>query len=269
MSYRQLAFRFYWKMERSIVPGLRDSQYRYKEVLKSVIFPGAAWLDLGCGHQIFPTYMSSSEGEEHELVRRCRLAVGLDYSPEGLKRHRSLRAGAVGDIERLPFDEDTFDVVSANMVMEHIAHPRTAVAEIRRILRPGGIFLFHTINALNYTFLLAKSVPQGLKNKLIWLLEGRKEEDIFPVFYRFNTARQLQSLLRDTGLECQHMEFLNSTATTAQLGPVAIPELGLIRFLQRPWAEHYRSNIIGVLHKRHCDTLDRKPVHSVGEGGYY
>lgn len=268
MGYRQIALRLYWKMERCIVPGLRDSQYRYKEVLKSVISPGAAWLELGCGHQIFPVYMSSSEGEEHELVGRCRLAVGLDYSPEGLRKHRSLQNRTVGDIEHLPFAAKSFDVVSANMVMEHIANPTAALAEIRRILRPGGTFLFHTINALNYTFLLAKSAPQGIKNRLAWLLEGRKEEDVFPVFYRFNTARQLSGLLGDTGLECQRVEFLNSTATTAQLGPVAIPELGLIRMLQRPWAQHYRSNIIGVLRKPACSaTLDRTPAHSIGVGG--
>jgi ubiquinone/menaquinone biosynthesis C-methylase UbiE len=268
MSYRQLGLRFYWKMERWLVPGLRDSQYRYKEVLKSVIPHGASWLDLGCGHQIFPTYMSSSEGEEHEVVGRCRLAVGLDYSAEGLRRHRSLRARTLGDIERLPFAENTFDVVSANMVVEHVANPTAAVAEITRILRPGGIFLFHTVNFLNYTFFLAKFLPQRIKNRLIWLLEGRKDEDVFPVFYRFNTARQLKTLLRDGRLQCHRMEFLNSTATTAQLGPVAIPELGLIRLLQRPWAEHYRSNIIGVLKKADCNSaVEPEPVRSVGVHG--
>src|SRR4051812_45790374 len=103
MGYRQLAFRFYWKLEHLIVPGLRDSQYRYKEVLKSVVRPGATWLELGCGHQIFPEYMSSSEAEERDLVGRCRYAVGLDYSCEGLRKHRSLGNRVVGDIQRLPF----------------------------------------------------------------------------------------------------------------------------------------------------------------------
>jgi ubiquinone/menaquinone biosynthesis C-methylase UbiE len=249
MGYRQLALRFYWKLERMIVPGLRDSQYRYKEVLKSAVRAGGAWLELGCGRQIFPEYMSSSAGEERELVSSCRLAVGMDYSAEGLRRHRSLNNRLVGDIERLPFASNTFDIVSANMVMEHIQDPAAALAQIRRVLKPGGIFLFHTINSRNYAFWTARAVPQRLKNKLIWVLEGRKEDDVFPVVYKFNSAAEIRSLVDRAGLSCERVELLNSTATTAQLGPVAILELAIIRLLQAQWADRYRSNIIGVLQK--------------------
>ena len=252
MNYRKFAFRVYWKLEHLIVPGLRDSQYRYKETLQSVIQPGASWLELGCGHQIFPAYMSSSEAEERELVGRCDRAVGLDYSAEGLRKHRSLRHRTVGDIQHLPFAENSFDVVSANMVMEHVADPAAALAQISRILKPGGTFLFHTINASNYTFMAAKLVPQGIKNKLIWLLEGRKEEDVFPVFYRFNTASRIGSLMGEVGLNCRRVELLNSTATTAQVPPLALAELGLIRLLQGQWAGNFRSNIIGVAQKLHA-----------------
>ena len=249
MNYRQLAFRVYWKLERIIVPGLRDSQYRYKEVLQSAVRPGMSWLELGCGHQIFPAYMSSSEAEERDLVGRCRRAVGLDYSPEGLRRHRTLTHRIVGDIEHLPFADNSFDIISANMVMEHVADPAAALSQIRRILKPGGTFLFHTINARNYTFMAAKMVPQGIKNRLIWLLEGRKEEDVFPVFYRFNTRPRIGSLAGQAGLNCRSVELLNSTATTAQVPPLAVAELGLIRLLQRQWADQYRSNIIGMIQK--------------------
>lgn len=260
MGYRQLAFRLYWKLERSIVPGLRESQYRYKEVLQSIVTPGLTWLELGCGHQIFPEYMSSSENEERKLVGSCRCAIGLDYSCDGLRKHRSLTNRLAGDIQRLPFADGSFDVVSANMVMEHIENPAAALSEIKRILKPGGVFVFHTINAYNYTFMIAKLIPQRIKNKLIWLLEGRKEEDVFRVFYRFNTASQIELLVGETGMICARVELLNSTATTAQLGPVAIAELALIRVLQARWANRYRSNIIGVIQKRAVEADRALPM---------
>lgn len=266
MGYRQLAYRCYWKLENMIVPGLRNSQYRYKEVLQAAVTPGTAWLELGCGRQIFPEFISSSEREEHELVSCCRLAVGIDYSPDGLRRHRSLANVLAGDIQRLPFADVSFDIVSANMVMEHIEHPVVALSEIKRILKPGGLFLFHTINARNYTFAAAKATPQGIKHKLIWLLEGRKEDDVFAVFYRFNTAARIGSVAEEAGLDCAILELLNSTATTAQLGPLCIPELAVIRMLQGRWAAGYRSNIIGVMRKQagaaNDATLDASAARS-------
>jgi ubiquinone/menaquinone biosynthesis C-methylase UbiE len=249
MGYRDLAYRFYWKIEKTIVPGLRDSQYRYKEVLTSAILPGLHWLDLGCGHQIFPAYMSSSEKEEHRLVETSGSAVGLDCSYASLRDHRSIRTRIIADLQQLPFQEASFNVISANMVMEHVKHPEEALSEIKRILKPGGIFIFHTPNALNYAFRVASIVPQAIKTKLVWLLEGRVEEDVFPTFYRFNSKAHVENLVKETGLEIVRLELLNSTAVTAQLGPAAIPELAFIRLLEREPRAPYRSNMIGILKK--------------------
>jgi SAM-dependent methyltransferase len=42
---------------------------------------------------------------------------------------------------RIPFDDSSFDVVVSNQVFEHVAHPLPALAEIHRVLKPGGTFL--------------------------------------------------------------------------------------------------------------------------------
>jgi len=49
----------------------------------------------------------------------------------------------VGDCCSLPFADSSFDLLTANMVVEHVAHPRALLSEVRRILKPNGIFLFH------------------------------------------------------------------------------------------------------------------------------
>ena len=43
--------------------------------------------------------------------------------------------------DRLPFRAATFDVVTANLVFEHLAHPAPALAELARVLKPGGLLL--------------------------------------------------------------------------------------------------------------------------------
>lgn len=67
-------------------------------------------------------------------------AIGLDISLTPLKvaRERGYR-GVVGHGERLPFVADRFDFISLHHVLEHVWEPREVLAEIKRILRPGGI----------------------------------------------------------------------------------------------------------------------------------
>ena len=49
----------------------------------------------------------------------------------------------VGDIHQIPLPDDTVDAVICKSVLEHIEEPHRAVAEIHRILRPGGKAYFH------------------------------------------------------------------------------------------------------------------------------
>lgn len=69
-----------------------------------------------------------------------------DLSPgmvaESTERARSLGYGSVEgqevDVQRLPYEDDSFDVVVANHMLYHVPDPDLAVAEIARVLRPGG-----------------------------------------------------------------------------------------------------------------------------------
>jgi ubiquinone/menaquinone biosynthesis C-methylase UbiE len=48
---------------------------------------------------------------------------------------------AEGDIESMPFADATFETVVCTEVLEHVPHPESALAEMRRVLRPGGLLL--------------------------------------------------------------------------------------------------------------------------------
>jgi SAM-dependent methyltransferase len=183
------------------------------------------------------------------LIGRTKITIGSDFSYQSLCRHRSIQKRTVADIEHIPFKDNSFDLVSANMVMEHIQNPKAALTEITRVLKPGGLFIFHTVNYRNYLFRLSAWAPQALKNKLIWILEGRKEEDVFPVAYRFNTPKEVVDESMRCGLDIREISLLNSTPATALLGPLAIPELLITKALEYEAARDYRANIIGVLQK--------------------
>jgi SAM-dependent methyltransferase len=143
MSVRDALYHFYWRAEKLITPGLTSSQYEYFEQLRDLLTRKSRWLDLGCGHQLFGDWMTR---EQAEVVALSGSVVGIDLDWEGLRRHPSIRRRIFGDLLRLPVLDGSFDVISANMVMEHIPEPTVLLTEVHRALSPGGVFIFHTPN---------------------------------------------------------------------------------------------------------------------------
>ncbi|HNQ23713.1 MAG TPA: class I SAM-dependent methyltransferase [Phycisphaerae bacterium] len=94
-------------------------------------------LDIGCGR-----------GDLFHLVEHARV-VGVDHLLEGLTltQQRFADVGLVcADACRLPFADGSFDVVTAQHVIEHLPEPDVAARECCRVLRPGGILLLLTPN---------------------------------------------------------------------------------------------------------------------------
>jgi ubiquinone/menaquinone biosynthesis C-methylase UbiE len=123
--------------------------------------PGQRVLDLGCG-------------EGRHVIAACALdgvdAVGLDLSLDDLatarERMAEFRADSpedaplfallAGDALRLPFSDASFDAVICSEVLEHIPDYRAAIAEIHRVLKPGGRF--------------CASVPRAWCERICWAL---------------------------------------------------------------------------------------------------
>ena len=53
--------------------------------------------------------------------------------------HPGLRKGLVGDVTDLPFDDDSFDVAHCHAVLMHVPDTPAVLAEVKRVLKPGGI----------------------------------------------------------------------------------------------------------------------------------
>jgi len=83
------------------------------------------------------------------LAERARAAIGLDLSGRSLQAARQLasKAGCTntafsqGDVQRLPFSDQTFDLVYSWGVVDHTVNPRRTMAELVRVLRPGGFLI--------------------------------------------------------------------------------------------------------------------------------
>lgn len=237
----------YWGMRRRIVPTLQGSPDIYERVLRDLIRPDLSWLDVGCGHQILSEWRADAE---QDLIPSGGIIVGLDYDMPSLQKHRSISLRVRGDIVHLPFIDSSFDLVTANMVVEHLENPEIQFAEISRILKPGGKFLFHTPNARGYFSLLRRLVPDALANKLVTLLDGRNAADVFPVQYRANTTKSIGRLAHASGLEVTKTKMVVSEAVFQVVPPLALFELLWMRILMTEQLRPFRTNIIALLGKR-------------------
>lgn len=235
-----------WAMQRRIAPTVRYSQTHFEEFLFARAPQATAWLDLGCGHHLLPEWRDEAE---RDLLGRVPFVVGVDYDLPSLQMHRSIRDRVRADARRLPFADESFDLVTANMVVEHLDDPDSQFGEVARVLRPGGGFIFHTPNARSYFVTVARLLPDTIKRLLVKFFDGREETDVFPTHYRANRAEEIRRIAASAGFEPDEMKFVSSGAIATPLPFVSVFELLLLRQFERPSLAHYRSNIICALRK--------------------
>lgn len=103
-------------------------------------------LDLGCGPGGLIPY----------LLNKSKLVVGLDNSPKMIEqaqitygKNPSVKL-INAPLEDIPLADHSCDAVVASMVLHHISHPPTVLEEVRRVLKPGGIFCLVDLSKHNF-----------------------------------------------------------------------------------------------------------------------
>lgn len=127
------------------------------------------------------------------LKGRCARLTGCDVSRAVLENPFLDQADLIGHDGNLPYPNESFDLIVSRMVFEHLPDPATSVAELKRVLKPGGWIAAVTPNKWGYVALASRMVPNALHARVLKNVQpGRKEEDIFPTHYRLNSATDLR-----------------------------------------------------------------------------
>lgn len=178
-------------------PGWRASGDELEARLRRHLRADSRVLDLGCGR-----------GGVMELFwRDVALSAGLDPDQASLREQRTGMPLIGGRAEALPFAAGRFDLVLGLWLLEHLAQPAGVLREVRRVLRPGGRFLFITPNA-RHPLIWANRASQwlpALQRRLVPALYGRAEADTFRVHYRANTLGRLRRLAAEVGFQVEWM----------------------------------------------------------------
>jgi len=179
-------------------PDWRPATVVYEQTIRRCLAPGMRVLDLGCGRG----------GALEQLGEAVAHPIGLDPDFTSLREHRlPILPRAVGLASALPFAAESFDLILCSWTLEHVAEPERTFWEIRRVLRPGGRFIFLSPNAANPLTVLNRLL-RPLQATLVRRLYARREADTFPPVYRANTRRTLTRLMRDVGLQLEALDSI-------------------------------------------------------------
>lgn len=154
----------------SYIRYLSEQEYRLVkkrivEVLKPSLKSNASLLDIGCWDGEVTNYYSDKLGVKD--------IYGVDIFPEIAEKakNNNVKVGICNfENERLPFDDQQFDIVIANQVFEHLKNIYHLMDEINRVLKTGGILLFSVPNLASLHCRL--QVLFGIQPSIIKLFEA-------------------------------------------------------------------------------------------------
>ena len=151
---------------------------------------GKMLADVGCGGGLFA----------EELARLGANVIGVDPSAPSLETARAHAKAAglmieyrLGRGEQLPLPDASVDIACCVDVLEHVSDVSAVLRETARILKPGGIYLYDTINRTPFSRLIVIKVSQD------WSLTAWAPRDLHH-YSQFVTPAELHSLLEASGL---------------------------------------------------------------------
>lgn len=125
-------------------------------------YRGRQVLDVGCG----------AGTDLARFAKGGAIVSGVDLSSSAiaLARQNFAQQGLTADLreadgERLPFDDEAFDVVFAHGVVQYTAHDKALVDECRRVLKPGGTAVFQVYNRISWLNGLSKVMKVPLEHE--------------------------------------------------------------------------------------------------------
>jgi SAM-dependent methyltransferase len=159
-------------------------------------------VDVGCGRGTRQEDVCAFRRELADLRSGDRTVIGFDVSAAGQNNPFIDVFHRIDERETWPLEDGSADAIVSDFVLEHLSEPRFFFAEVCRILRPGGYFCARTTNKWGYVAIVSRLLPRARHARVLSILQkSRKEEDIFPTFYRCNTISSIRGFLNSVRME--------------------------------------------------------------------
>lgn len=207
--------------------------------VRSLVDASTILLDLGCGRGKSEDNPSAYQRALQNFKGDVAKVIGIDVDPAGEENPKIDEFRLIEDINNLPVDDASVDVILSDYVLEHVEDPEAYLAEVRRILKPGGYFCARTPNRYGYVSLAASLIPnRAHANVVAQVQDDREEHDVFPTFYRMNRRGVLRDQFRRVGFSAEVIRH-EGEPTYFAFSPVAYRAGAFLhRFIPTPFKNH-------------------------------
>ena len=224
-------------------------------------------IDVGCGagRHAFEAYRRGADvvAFDQDAAELNNVDAILQEMKDAGEVPESARAEAVkGDALDLPYADGTFDCVIASEILEHVPEDDRAIAELIRVLKPGGW--------------LAVTVPRWLPERVCWLLseEYHSNEGGHVRIYR---ASALRDKIAARGVRYTHrhhahalhspfwwLKCLVGKSNSGHPVVVAYHKLLVWDMMRRPWITRAAESLLNPLIGKSVALYFRKPENPLG-----
>lgn len=197
-----------------------DTTIDFYTRIHSLITSDMIIVDYGCGRgSAIIDEPNCYKSKIRNFKGHCQKVIGIDLDVSASSNPNIDEFIHLENPYHIPLEDGSIDVILCDFVLEHINNPLVFEAEIRRILKPGGLFCARTTNKLGYVAFGSRIIPERMHQKLLKKLQPfRKTEDIFKTFYKMNSKKELNLLFQEThwqraiwGVESEQNYFLINT----------------------------------------------------------
>lgn len=182
----------------------------YRDLIRKYLQPGQRLLDAGCGR-----YMRFCK----ELSGTADV-VGMDLDSTFDTDNKRQPFGIRGDLSRLPFPSNHFDMIISRSVVEHLEDPAQVFREFCRVLRSGGKVVIITPNKYDYVSVIAALTPYWLHRRLVSKIFRVPADDVFPTLYRANTLGAMRKTMISAGFIEKELDAINHYPAYLTFSPV-------------------------------------------------
>ncbi len=186
------------KLRRKYYPAAGHPYRIFEQRIDSLLTSDTVLLDAGCGRTV-PVLQKYLGRAQHLIGVEL---VEFTEVPPGIETHNA-------DLSQIPIPDQSVDLIMSRSVFEHLTDPESVYREFSRVLRPGGRVVFLTANMWDYGTLIARLIPNRFHAAIVRRVEGRAEEDTFPIAYRTNTRVAVDRLAADNGFVVESFEYLS------------------------------------------------------------
>ena len=195
MTWQERYLQRFYDPHRGFINGTTE----FHDLCATACPKGGELLEIGAGPSNATSRYLATLGRLHGLDPDARV-----------KENDALTSATILDGDRFPYEDGRFDTCISNYVCEHVADPRNHLQEIRRVLKPGGAYVFRTPNLYHYVSGVAALTPHWFHELLANSLRNLKDDSAEPyqTFHRMNSRSRIMQLAKEAHLEVEQLRLV-------------------------------------------------------------